>query len=190
MPRGFQINGESLVLVKGRADSAIGSLTQLGLSDADIDVDLEFMHEDIKVDAWGEAPPELQFFLAAANITMTLVHFDPVVLDVCIAESMAGAPAVGSTARAGALMGNGLPRFAPGGAFGNHFIGLNIASPVAGKPWRFYYAYLARNPVKYPLGTKRTITQLNWRAIPYTVDPWNGGLGATGAVIWDNVLDT
>lgn len=191
MARDYFISGESLVLVKGRADSAIGSLAQLGLTDGPIRLTFESRYLEIQVDAWGgEIPAEIQYKLSAVQISMNLVHFDRDVLDVCLLESMGGAPTLGTTGRAGARMGNGLPRFAAGGVLGNHFIGLNITSPVAAKPWRFFYTYLVGPPMEFPLGTERSIVTLNWRAIPYAVDPYNGGLGAFGSPLFDYTLDT
>ena len=189
MARDYFINGESMVYVKGRADSAIGNLTELGLASGPILVTPIFHHQPINVNALGTAPAEMQFMLAEARITMSLVHFDRTVLDVCLTESMAGAPAVGQLARAGARMGNNLPRFAAGGALGNHYIGLNIASPVGQKPWRFFYSFLAERPTEMPLGAERTICVCSWRAIPYTQDPWGNGTGAQGALLFDYTLD-
>ena len=83
-------------------------------------------------------------------------------------------------------MGGGWPRFNSN----NHYIGLNIASPVGIEPWRFYFAYLANNPYEFPLGTEKSVVKLNWRIVPYTEDPWGNGTGAQGTVLFDNVLDT
>lgn len=186
MVRDYQINGESMVSVKGPAGSAISSLTQLGLADSPIQISMNFVHEDIPVDAWGRrVPPETQFMLAECDVRMTLIHYDPGVLDECLRLSMAGAPSVGQLPRAGTRMGGGQPRFASG----NNFIGLNILSPVAMKPWRFFFSYLAQTPMTYPLGTERSIVSLNWRVIPYTQDPWNDGSGAQGTTLWDYSTD-
>ena len=188
MSRDIFINGESMITVKSRSDSGIGSLSQLGLCEGPVVVTLNFVTDDIIVDAWGpQIPMDVQTFLADAQISMTLIHFDRTVLDTCIDLSMGGPAVVGTTVRAGTRMGAGLARF----AVGNNYIGLNIASPVAGKPWRFFYTYLTGNPpVSFPLGTKRSAVQLNWRAILYVSDPWNGGLGATGAQLWDYSADS
>lgn len=191
MARDFYINGETMVYVKGRSDSGIGTLQELGLSTGPVTVSFDFRHRDINVNAWGdEIPPEVQWMLAGANVSMNLVHYDPSILDICVMESMAGAPAIGQMRRAGARMGNNGVRFAAGGLLGNHFIGLNLASPVAGKPWRFYFSYLTQSPIQYPLGTEKSVVTLNWRAIPYTTDPWGGGTGAQGTPLWDHTLDS
>lgn len=191
MARDFFINGESMVYVKGRADSLIGSLTELGLTEGPIRLSINFKQKDISVDAWGdEVPVDIQMKLAWVDISMNLAHFERSVLDVCILEGLGGAPVLGTMAHAGARMGNGLPRFAAGGVNGNHFIGLNIASPVGNKPWCFLYSHLATQPMEFPLGTERSVVQVRWRAVPYTTDPWGTGLGAYGTGLWTHVLDT
>lgn len=202
-----------MVSVKGASTSYFANLTQLGLSSDPISVTFYHGHKDMKVDAWGGpgggiGPPEIQFFGGDARITMTLIHYDPVVLDACVMESR-GIPSVlfagntstnGILGRTGARMGNNSPRFGAD----NHFISLNISSPVAGKPYRFWYTYLAEQPLIFPLGTEKTVAQVIFRAIPYTTDPWGdgntnpstaqpltiAGTGSYKAVLYDNILDT
>lgn len=191
MTRSFYINGESMIYVKGCSSSDIGSLQELGLCDSPVQVSVDPNYLDITVDAWGSQPPEMQFKLSSALIQMRLVHFDIDVLNTCIEESMGGATGPGVMTRAGTTLGNGAARFFPGGPFvGNHYIGLNIASPVENNPYRFLFCYLVGHPNSFPFGTERSIIQLTWRAVPYTADPWNSGLGALGSVLWDNTLDT
>ena len=197
MARDFYINGESLVLVKGRSDSAIGSLSQLGLASDPITVSPGFKHKDINVNAWGEAPADVQWMLSDVNVSMTLMHFDSTVLATCWQLSMGGSLVEGQMGRAGQRMGNNQARFtaatgspATGNNSGNNYIGLNIASPVQGTPWRFFYAYLAQPPFRFPLGVEKSAVTLNWRVIPYTQDPYNGGLGAYAYPLWDHTLDT
>jgi len=191
MSRDLFVNGETMVYVKGRADSGIGAIQQLGLAEGPIKVSLDFKHKDVNLDAWGgEVPAEVQFMLASASVSMSLIHFDRSILDVCLMESMAGAPAIGQLRRAGSRMGNNLPRFAGGGELGNHYIGLNLSSPIGNKPWRFFYSYMTGPPIDFPLGTEKSVVGVNWRVIPYIQDPWNGGLGADGAILWDHILDS
>ena len=190
MARDFFISGECLVTVKGRSDSAIAALSQLGLPLADIRVTPNFRHRDINVDAWGEAPADVQWLLADLNVRMALLHIDRAVLDVCLSLSMGGGQAlVGQFARAGTRLGNNLPRFAPG----NNYIGLNLSSPIAGKPWRFGFAYLTGPPMEFPLGVEKSVVTLNWRVVPYTQDPAGiiAGLifGANGYALWDHIND-
>lgn len=186
MARDFFINGESMCYVKGAGGSGIGNLTELGLAEGPIRVTLDFHHRPINLDAWGaEVPIDMQWMLAGANIAINFINFDRTILDICMIESMGGAPAIGQMQRAGPRLGGGNARFAQN----NHFISLNIASPQASKPWRFYSTYMVGSPVDFPLGTEKSVVQTTWRAIPYAVDPWGAGLGARGVVLWDYQLD-
>lgn len=186
MPRDFQINGAAMVAVKSDITSSIGQLTNLGLPDGPIDVSFEHYHNELKTDATGEAPVDVQFMNWVANLSMSLIHVDPDVLEVCQALSLGGAASVGTAGVVGARLGNGVARFAPG----NRLIGLNIAAPINGRPYRFFCTYLANNPISIPLGAKASSFRLNWRAIPYMIDPWNGGTTTLGIGLYDHVLDT
>ena len=198
MSRDFYINGESMVTVKGNPILGLGTLVQLGLTADPITVTHNFKHRDMNVDAYGGPegiPPDVQWMLGEVYVQMTLIHFDPAVLALCHQAAMGGALAEGSVARAGTRLGANGPRF--GG--GNVYIGLNIASPVVARPWRFWYSYIVGAPAQWPLGTEKSIVQLTWRCIPYTQDPWGGsasqpntvaGGGAGGAIIYDRTADT
>ncbi len=187
--RVWYINGESMVYVKGRQDSAIGSLQELGLTEGPIQITVNYKHRDINLDAYGgEVPPEVQFFLADATIQIDLINVDVATLNTCIAESTGGTT-IGTFPRAGALLGNYGARFAGGGINGNHYIGLNIASPVATRPWRFLTTYMTGPPFAWPLGTEKSVIRTTWRAIPYAADPWNNGNGALDQVLWDYTAD-
>lgn len=187
MARQYFVNGESLCLVKSRADSLIGNLTQLGLSMDPIVITPTIQHRDITLDAWGGVVPnDVQVMLGTVDISINLIHWDLLVLDECLRLSMGFPPVIGTMNRAGTLIGNGLPRF----AVGNNYIGLNIASPVGNKPWRFFSAYMTGSPFSIRLGTEKSILSTQWKAIPYFPDPWNAGLGAFGVPVFDYVLDT
>ena len=179
MSRAYYINGETMVTV---SNNALGGTQQLGLADSPIVINMNFRHDDIRVDTFGNAgiPPELQFMLADVSISMTLIHFDASILNTCIKESMGGAPAIGQLPRAGTLQGGQVAL----GAAGNHFISMGLSSPVGGQPWLFYATYLANSPVNFPLGTERSAVRCNWRAIPFSTDPWGGGTGSQGVPIW------
>lgn len=178
MARDFFINGETMVYCK---NSALGGLQQLGLSDNQISVSPSFKFLEIQVNAWGDEPPEVQFMLASVDISISLVHFDRALLDICISESMGGAPSVGQLPRAGARMGNNLPLQTAG----NHYIQLSLSSPVGNKPWNFLACYLSENPVEFPLGNERSIVSTKWHCIPFSTDPWGGGTGSQGIVLWN-----
>lgn len=184
MARAFQVPGECLVLVKGNVASSIPTLSELGLSEGPIQVVPRYVHSPIVLDAHGHVPVENQMMLCDAAISMALINYDNAVLQACLQEAAAGV-AAGTQPRAGTLMGGGVARF----AVGNHYIGLNLTSPVMNFPYRFLYAMIMGSP-RFPMGTEKSVVQINFQAVAYMVDPWNGGLGASGSVVWDNTLDT
>lgn len=193
MTRQWVINGESMVSVRGMQGTAIQNIQQLGLTSDPIRITPNFRHRDIQLDAYGgEVPPEVQMMLADVTINFTLIHYDVNILNACINESLAGgdqtnvAGNAGAVPRAGTLMGGQVARFAAG----NHYIGLNILSPVANYPWRFLTCYMTGPPMTYPLGTEKSAVITNWRCIPFSVDPWNNGLGAQGQLLWDHITDS
>lgn len=188
MSRAFYINGESMILVKGRSDSSIGTLSQLGMTSEPIRVQQDYKHLQIGVDAYGEVPPDLQGMGMMARVDMTLVHFDSTVLAACVSEAIV-APAEGQLGHAGALLGNGAVRFAPGILTGNKLIGLNIQSAIGAQPWRFLYTALLGQPLVWPLGAARSLVQVSFVAIPYSADPWNAGQGSYGVTLFDHTLD-
>lgn len=185
MARTVFVNGESMVYVKGAAGTNIANISELGLSDNPIAITLNPRHKDVNLDAWGEAPMDVQWKLMDVQISIPLLQFDLAVLKECVRLSMGGANAAGRMGRAGTLLGNGLGRFVAG----NKYVGLNIASPVGQNPWRFYFAYLVA-PMTFPTGTEKTTVRTEWRAIPYTTDPWQAGAGALNYPIFDFTLDS
>lgn len=174
----------------GQADPLLGQLlgysnySQLGLAVDNITVKPNFRHLPIKTADYGpEVHAETMVNLADAVVEMTLSHYDKTILDICMSESMGGAiistpPASGdlvgqinSAGRlqpAGTTLGRNLPRLASG----NHYIGLNIQSPQLNFPWRFLTAYLQAPPLEIPLGTAYSAVKLQWRAIPYSYQPF------------------
>ena len=188
MTRDFVINGPALVRVKGNSSSAISVATDLGLSDGPIQPQLNYRHTDLSVDAFGGQngiPPDVQWMGADMTIPLTLVHFDEAVLQECLRLSMAGSAGEGIMRRAGFRMGNNTARFAPG----NSYISMSITSPDGLLPWRFLTCYLNGTPMMFPVGVERTGVILSWRAIPYAIDPYGGGTGQEGVVLYDHVLD-
>lgn len=157
MARDYFINGETMVSVNG---------AQLGLSEGPVVVSLNLHHLDIKVNSFGDVPPECQFMLAEANVRMTLVHVDRGVLDTAIASSMGGA-SIGQMPRAGTRMSG-------------NYISLSISSPVGSKPWTFPSAFMTQSPMEFPLGAERSLIVCTFRAIPHVADPAT----AAGAVLW------
>lgn len=182
MARDFKIPGEAMVYVRGRAGTSIAAMQELGLAQQEVSISLRFFNEPINLDAWGKGTADVQHMLAGATINMDLIHFDRDVLDVCLAESMGGASAIGKLVRAGTRLGNGAALYAAT----NKLISVGIASPIEGKPWRFFTCYLGNQPATFPMGTKRSVVRCSWEVIPYTVDPWNSGSGATDSLLWDH----
>jgi hypothetical protein len=117
---------------------------------------------------------------------MTLIHFDPDVVEEIVRLSMGGGNLAGRVGRAGTLLGNGLAMFANG----NNYFSLNIASPAGQRPWRLIACYMPQPAVQWPLGTEKTVCSLSFRAIPYTSDPWQGGIGAQNYPCYSHTLDT
>lgn len=205
MDRDFVINGETLVRVKGGMHTStfqsgnISTITELGLTTDQIRVIPRFIHKDIRVDDFGpEIPAEVMQYLADVIIKTNLIHYDPIILDTCLAESQTWATGTfaGTLAPAGSVLGNNLPLFSSG----CHYISLNLSSPVLGLPWRFPTSYLTGPPVEIPMGTDATIVKCNWRAIPYTtslpsvISPgtgviFDGSANSSGRVLWDHKVD-
>lgn len=182
MARQFIVQGETLVQVKGHANSSISSLTNLGVSDSPIVVTLTGKHDDIITDPTGSMVPcDIQTFVGEASIVFTMIHYDRAVLDTLYALSVGGT-APGTMGRAGQIMGNGLARLASGWLF----VGMNLTGPVAGSGWNFKACYLA-DSYSMPLGTERSATRATFRAIPYVADPASG---SALAVLWNTTLDT
>ena len=185
MARDFFINGESLVSVRSHTSSAIPTLTELGLASDPVRVQPIFHHRDIRLDAFGDSPAEVQWMLAECLISFTLIHVDMNVLEECLRLSAGGPALYGEMARAGARLGNNLPRFAAG----NNYISLTISSPVAARPYRFFFTYLENPPAEFPLGTEKSMIPIRFRCIPYSQDPYGGGLGAQNYVLYDRGSD-
>lgn len=190
--RNFQVNGETLVKVKGGAHmsgKAIGKVTELGLTAKAVQVIPNYRHRDWSPDDFGgEVPADVMWMLSDVTVKMDLVHYDPYVLEVCLGESMGGGGiqtnrfglgniaqpwnigAAGIMAPAARMLGKGLPMFASG----NNYISLNLLSPQLALPYRFRHCYLSERPVVIPLGTEASVVQCTWRAVPY-VPVWISG---------------
>ena len=173
MARSYFVNGEALVRVKAGAhisspaSMANSAAVTLGIAETGIEISPKYAHFDVLTDQQGtQVPAEIMSELVEAKIHMTLIHFDPDVLDVCLSEGLGGYSFSNATATensAGMVLGRNQALLASG----NHFMSLGITSPVASKPWRFQAAFLEQNPMEWPLGTLRSKVRLNWRAIVY-----------------------
>lgn len=188
MPRNFYINGPTLVQVKGKTGSSIATIQELATCESPIRISLQVFNLDIRADAFGDIPPEVQFMGAIVTVSMSLVNFDKAILNECLRLGMGGAATVGYLPQTGTRMGG------PGVRFDSNynFIGLNLTSPAEGTPYRFLNSQLFGSPFEHPLGAERSITALNWRCIAWNPggDPYNSGQGFGGLPIWDHVLDS
>ncbi len=209
MANAYNINGETMVMAKGGAHFAtvpgLGGIvmsqpTQVGLASDSIRITPTFRHTNVPSADFGPAvPPEVMFNLAHVDISMGLIFWDNQVVDLCMAEAMGGLGAgfgAGKMQPAGQMLGRGRPLLASG----NSFISMVLLSPVLGIPWRFPASYLTAPPLEIPLGTKASLIQLNWRAIPYASPLLSGGnftsgnprgkdVLSSGVVLWDHFTD-
>lgn len=204
--RSFQVNGETLVKVKGNGSladpnaSSLPKLWELGLTDEQgiVQIVPRWRNKQVFVDDFPEVPIEQLWMLASVTIRMTLIHYDSEVLDGVLANSMGGGLIAGEASfngYAGYMAGAGKPL---GGGTGlqernNFYISLNLLSPVGQMPWRFPAAVLSESPISIPLGTRATAVQLVWLAIPYKSPISNGSgveLSSAGTPLWDHTLDT
>ena len=158
-------------------------LFSLGLSSDSVTISPKINYKNVYADDLGQdVPVEVLYRLSECNIRMTLVHYDQLVLDQLVAESMGGATSGGTMVANSTPLGglHKLEGFTTalstaagvrgwGGSSGCHFAELWLTSPVLGLPYRFPATHLADQPVVVPLGTKRSLVGLNFRAIPYYV---------------------
>ena len=183
MARQYIVEGETLVQVKGHANATtINTLQNLGVAADPIVVTIHSNIDDIITDPTGHMTPiDAQTMGGFATISMNLIHFDRAVLDACYAVSVGGS-SPGTMGRAGQIFGNGLVRLASGWLF----VGMNLTAPVAGSGWNFKACRIADSH-SWPLGTKKSIVNVTWKAIPYVADPASG---LALAVLYNNTLDT
>lgn len=188
MTRNLVINGETMVKVKGQTGSLIASYSELGLADGQILVNIVAFHQDIHVDDYGpQTAAEVLAMGAEARISMTLVHFDRLLLEECLWLSLGAPFQLGMLPPVGRPLGAATAPFrAP-----NKYISLNLLSPVLGIPWRFPSAYLTGQPYEVPLGTGYSAVKLEWRAIAYKAPASiPGELTSDRAVLWYDTEDT
>ena len=102
MSRDYQINGETMVKIRfgsHRSGGRDGSLTyevgtthgvewitagELGLASEPITISPRFRLRDLRVDDYGpDIPPDVMSQLSDVQLRMTLVHYDPFILNLC-----------------------------------------------------------------------------------------------------------
>jgi hypothetical protein len=193
MPRGFFINGPCLVEIGFPAQYGGSGLEELGLSTDSVQVIPHFEHYEKHIDNFGpNVPADLIGLGGWAEVRMTLVHFNPVVLRACINESLAGGfgafggQFTGLLGPIGEMFGNGVKAYR---GTGSHFVGVCLTSPYIGFPWRFLSAVL-QDQATWPLGTKTSMVDLSWKCLPRITSPYQNSttdLRSTGAAIWDHI---
>lgn len=186
MSRTFLINGESIVyttfgesvesIQEATPTSPGGQTYELGLAEGPIRVIFSPQYQEVYTDNIGpKVPVDLLTQNVAVFISMVLVHYDPFVLDACIQEGLGGQAAgilttpaglynnLLTVQNAGIQIGGGFPVGTPF----NHYIGLAITSNAFGKPYYFPATYLTGNPLVIPLGTEKSLADVQFRSIPY-----------------------
>lgn len=177
-------------LTSGLAGQSIAEGRELGLASEAIQLSPRYVHHDMRIDDFGpDIPADVIANIAEITVRMNLVHYDRDVLDVCARESIGGGRGQwGVLAPAGTIMGGNKFFFASGW----HYMSLNLITTQDNFPWRFRAAYLSQPPIEIPIGTRRMVTQLTWRAIPYA-EPTSlfnpGEIISSGRVLFDHTPD-
>ena len=173
MARAIFINGPTLVSVNIPLGSKV-AYKELGLTEKDVQINVRSHFYDVQCDDYGnggpfggQVPPEVLILPSDVIVKMSLIHFDRDVLDSCMASVGGLNGSIGNLIAAGTPMGldTGADVYSPTSRRG---ITLSVSSSVGfgNKPWEFFYAYLMEQPMEFPLGTKKSIVNLTWRAIP------------------------
>jgi hypothetical protein len=191
--RNFIINGECLVQVKGGAHNsgrALGSTTELGLSQGQIVVTYHFSQKDIPVDDFGpDTPADVLALATSLRVRIPLIHTNRTALDACLRESMGGG---GASPQEEGVLGPArlLGRNKPLRASGNLLLCLILrqggfdGAPLGVLPWRMPACHLTSPPVEFPLGVGVSLIQTHWRAIPYT-PMVSGEIRVSGVILYD-----
>jgi hypothetical protein len=167
----YYVYGETLAYVAG---GALETTTELGLAAGPIFIAPEFFYSDVHTDSGGNmAPSETLFMMGVTRISMTLVHYDPGALDLCIASSC-------GSSTPGAMTGAGMPMGANGS-----LMTLLLISATGEQTYQFQNCHLTGPPLEIPLGTSTTIAKVQFRSFPYISSPGNGS--NTSSNLWTRV---
>lgn len=189
MSRQYHITGEHMVYVQNQKlvelfnnpfENSNVVLTptdffELGLTQDSTNITLNFAHQDVYTDDYSPGAPAeiLTGMFRDAIIDMTLVHYDDAVLETCLNLSI-GATTFGASGRPGTPMGKWKGVLEDGCLFTTLYLqpAIRFEISVLGVrdqqelPWRFFFAYLTGS-ARYPIGTEKSLVQLQWRAVPY-----------------------
>ena len=125
-------------------------LGELGFSQDQVRIIPRFQHRDVMADDFPATPALILWMLADVIVEMNLSYFDANILDACIKMSM-------SSSTFGTFVGAGTIQT---------FTTLQVGgSGDQGAPWNFPKAYLAEQPMEWPLGNERSVVRLRWRAV-------------------------
>jgi hypothetical protein len=131
--RQLVVAGPTMVYLKGGAHYSgqpVGICAEMGLCQEEVRVEINFLKDDVRSEDFGQqAPADVRFQMATARITMTLLHYDPFVVETAIQESLGGRPfpwggdfiadqhhGAGKLGMPGALMGGRKAMYASGPA--------------------------------------------------------------------------
>lgn len=196
MARGYVVFGEFIVKVIGSVDAFDGT-EELGLTIDPVRIVPRYNHLDVMTDDYGpDVPVETLWNMADAVVHMTLVNYDPDVLNKCMRAAMGGGGLnVGNPTGSGSVDGfMGMAGTPMGGgvameASGNNYVMVFLIPTDDGEynPYRFVSCYLNSQPLEIPLGTERSLVKLAWRCVPYR--PFNGSeiTSYNNGLLWDHL---
>lgn len=195
MTRAFQYPGEWLVQVKGGRHFGSGQpitmVSDLGMAQGPVTFMPKFYHRPMNVDDYGpNVPAAVQTMMSEVDVSMTLIHFDANVLDICMDEAMGGGGFQQTQGAAGFFTGQGKPLDGGRNIFmsGNHMISLNLFNIASGQlPIRVRSTYLA-DRLPFPLGTDAQAMQVTFKGLPYLPPLLSGGAVTSGGVLIDGVV--
>jgi hypothetical protein len=171
MAQTINVNGEAALWVA--ATTASTAISALGVTVDGVEIELRDYTEPVFTDTYGpDVPFDEQQFLEDALIRAQLVFYDDAQLALIRSRpaSILGT-AEGTVGNAGTLWGGNATKL---------YFRLLVKSPTASLPYNFPNARL-RNSASQKVGTRRTLWNLEFLALPYT-----GTAGAvSGAVLYN-----
>lgn len=190
MARDWLINGATMTYVQGGTHNVqIDSAAELGLSADQIRIIPRFPHQDIPCNDFGPGtPPDVLSKLADVTISMILVHYDQLVLEELMQNSLGWTvpnPLAMKMGPYGTPLGGGLPMYYSGNAlFSVSLVPCrNNGQDPENQEYRFKSCYLEDQPVVIPLGTNYSMVDVRFRAIPYAPLWASGNFPNSGTVI-------
>lgn len=186
MARQYHVTGEHMVYVRnwympGARNTTDASseeevfFVELGMTSESTQITVNYGQTDVYTDDYVPGAPAevLTGMYRDAFISMTLVHFDEDVLNMCIANA-AGSSDAALQGSPGVPMGRWKDVTEEGCFYVELYLqpairfGLEqgLVTARQEKPWKFFHAYLQGNWT-YPIGAEKSLVKLQWRAVPY-----------------------